>query len=254
MLTSSSTTRTRTGEPSGRVSCSWAASCRRFLWIPVTRLSSQADLPRSCRRRAACRVRWVRSATLVASGGRLGVEPRRGREVARLLVEVRRHGPVAGQAGSTSASAARPARAPSASPTATARLRRTTGLPVSASSSSYHCTTCTQSVSSAVAASACSAAIAAWSWNSPRRSRASAACRISTPSSIEVAVPEAAVLLGERDEGAVGPQPRRPTGVVEQHQREQPVGLRVVGRRATPADGSAGSPPPPGRRRRSSPR
>ena len=66
--------------------------------------------------------------------------------------------------GSTSASAARPAGAPSASPTATARLSRTTGESVSASSSSYQPTICTQSVSSAVLASACSAAIAAWAW------------------------------------------------------------------------------------------
>ena len=80
----------------------------------------------------------------------------------------------------------RPARlrGPSASPTATARLRRTTGLSASRTSSSYHSTIWTQSVSSAVRASACRAAIAACAWYCPSRSRASAACRRPTPSAI----------------------------------------------------------------------
>ena len=48
-----------------------------------------------------------------------------------------------------------------ATATATARLRRATGLPVRRTSSSYHSTICTQSVSPTVRASACSAAMAA---------------------------------------------------------------------------------------------
>ena len=129
---------------------------------------------------------------------------------------------------SIAASAASPARGPSASPTATARLSRTTGLSVRRASSSYHSTICTQSVSPAVGASACSAAIAAWAWNSPSRSRARAACRISTPSAIDRGVPPAAVLLGERHQPAVGGGAGRAAGVVEQHQGEQPRHLGVV--------------------------
>jgi hypothetical protein len=49
-----------------------------------------------------------------------------------------------GREGSSSARAARPARGPSASPTATARLRRATGLSVRRTSSSYHSMICTR--------------------------------------------------------------------------------------------------------------
>ena len=45
----------------------------------------------------------------------------------------------------------------------------------------------------------------------------------------ELPVPSAPVLLGQRDERAVPGGPRRAPGVGEQHQREQPGGLRVVG-------------------------
>lgn len=91
--------------------------------------------------------------------GRLGVQPSRRRQVAVALVAVRLHRGMAGHGVS-------PARrtwggvvqrrqadaCPSAWPTATARLSRTTGLSVSRSNSLYHSTICTQTASSA------------WSW------------------------------------------------------------------------------------------
>ena len=45
----------------------------------------------------------------------------------------------------------------------------------------------------------------------------------------EPGVPERAVLLGERDQFAVGPGPGRTTRVVQEHQRQQPGGLLVGG-------------------------
>ena len=42
-------------------------------------------------------------------------------------------------------------------------------------------------------------------------------------------VPAGAVLLGQGDQAAVPPGPRRSPGVVQQHQRQQPRGLLVVG-------------------------
>ena len=50
----------------------------------------------------------------------------------------------------------------------------------------------------------------------------------------ERGVPAAAVLVGERHQGAVRPQPGGAPRVVEQHQREQTVGLRI-GRPASEA-------------------
>ena len=47
----------------------------------------------------------------------------------------------------------------------------------------------------------------------------------------ERGVPAGAVLLGQRDQAAVAPGPRRSPGVVQQHQRQQPRGLLVVGHR-----------------------
>src|SRR6185437_10997476 len=96
-----------------------------------------------------------------------------------------------------------------ASPTATARFSRATGLSVRRTNSSYHSTICTQLVSCAVRASACSAAMAAWAWNSPSRSRVRAACSTSTPS-------------------ATSPVSHRAPGVVKQHEREQARDLLMV--------------------------
>ena len=74
--------------------------------------------------------------------------------------------------------------------------------------------------------------MAACAWYSPSRSWARAACRISTASAIDVGVPPAAVLLGERHQAAVGRGPGRAPGVVEQHQGQQPRHLGVVDRGA----------------------
>lgn len=79
----------------------------------------------------------------------------------------------------TAADAARSACAPSTSPTATARLCRTTGLPVRRNNSPYHVTICTQPVAVAVCVSAFKA-VPAWACHSPSRSRANADRRIAT--------------------------------------------------------------------------
>ena len=63
-----------------------------------------------------------------------------------------------------------------------------------------------------------------------------------TPSSMDVAVPEAAVLLGERDQRAVGAGAGRAPRVGQQHEREQPGDLAVVGQQRVHRRGSAGSP------------
>ena len=49
------------------------------------------------------------------------------------------------------------------------------------------------------------------------------------PSAIGAAVPARAVLLGQRDQRAVGAGAGRAAGIGEQHQREQPGDLAVVG-------------------------
>ena len=73
--------------------------------------------------------------------------------------------------------------------------------------------------------------MAAWAWNSPSRSRPSAVCRMSTPFCDQLAVPAGSVLVGEGNQAAVGAGPRRPTGVVQQHQRQQPGRFLVIGHR-----------------------
>ena len=52
---------------------------------------------------------------------------------------------------------------------------------------------------------------------------------IRSPSSIACAVPEAAILVGEEDELSVRRHAGVPARVLEEHQREQPVRLRLVG-------------------------
>ena len=59
-------------------------------------------------------------------------------------------------------------------------------------------------------------------WDSARSTSA-------TPSAISGPIPQRAVLLGERDEAAVGRRARGPARVGEQHQREQAGDLAVVG-------------------------
>ena len=134
--------------------------------------------------RAAWRSLMVAFREVGRAASRVGVQAHREFDVAVLLVEVRGDRVAARDVSSTSASAANPAGAPSASPTATARLSRTIGVSANRSSSSYHSTIWTQSVSSTRRASACNAAIAACVWYSPRWSRASAACAMPMPSPI----------------------------------------------------------------------
>ena len=63
----------------------------------------------------------------------------------------------------------------------------------------------------------------------PDRARASASVTSAAPSAIASPRPQRAVLLGQRDQRAVGAGPGRAARVGEQHQREQPRDLAVVG-------------------------
>ena len=99
----------------------------------------------------------------------------------------------------------------------------------SARATPYSAAICAQSVSSAVAASSWSAAIAAWSWYGPTR-RIRSARSSELPALVDPGpVPARAVLVLEQDELAVRARPRLPPRVVEQHEREQAEGLRLVG-------------------------
>ncbi len=167
--------------------------------------------------------------------------------------QVRRHRGVAGRVGVQTRERRRRPRGPSAAPTATARLSRTTGLSVRRASSSYHSTICTQSVSPAVGASAWSAATAAWAWNSPSRSRARAACSIPTPSAIDSVShrPRSCSASGTTDcRRARSRRPAGRGGAASGRAAPPPQG----GRSRPRAAGSAGWPRRRGRRRRSSPR
>ena len=87
-------------------------------------------------------------------------------------------------------------------------------------------------MSSTVGASACTAAIAACNWYGPsfvprQRVEDQRAARGDVR-----AVPTHAVLVGERDERTVGAGAGAAARVGEQHQREQPGHLAVVGERA----------------------
>ena len=85
-------------------------------------------------------------------------------------------------------------------------------------------------MSSTVGASACNAAIAACAWYSPSAVARKRGLQDVDALGDEHGVPGTAVLLGERHDPAVGSGAAATAGVVQQHQREQPVGLRVVGR------------------------
>ena len=71
--------------------------------------------------------------------------------------------------------------------------------------------------------------MAAWSWYGPTRRCRSACSTSARPSAIRVGVPATTILVLEPHELAVGPLARRPPRVREQHQREQPQRLRLVG-------------------------
>ena len=85
-------------------------------------------------------------------------------------------------------------------------------------------------MSSARAASSCTAAIAAWSWYGADRALRDSVARDERDAlGDRRSVPQRAVLLVERDQLAVRPGARRAARVGEQHQREQPGDLAVVG-------------------------
>ena len=73
------------------------------------------------------------------------------------------------------------------------------------------------------------------------------------PSLISVAVPQRAVLLGQRHELTVRGRAGRPAGVGEEHQREQTGDLRVVGRRGVHTRASRIASPERSMRERSGP-
>ena len=134
-----------------------------------------------------------------------------------------------GSVGSSSASAASPACGPSASPTATARLSRTTGLSVSRDElvvplDDLHPVGLVGGLRVGVQ-------------RRDRRLRLVLAEPVAGQRGLQhrhalgdqVAPPQPAVLLGQRHEAAVGAGPGGASRVVEQEQREQPGDLRVVG-------------------------
>ena len=106
-------------------------------------------------------------------------------------------------------------------------MSRTTGLPVSASSSSYHCTTCTQSVSVGRGGVGVQGGDRGLELELAAPLAGQRGLQDRDALRDQVGVPQAAVLLGERHEGAVRAGAGGAARVVEQHQREQPVGLRV---------------------------
>ena len=134
---------------------------------------------------------------------RVGVEP--GRESRSPLRSCRYAATAAcrGTDGSIPASVANPAGAPSASPTATARLSRTTGVSAKRSNSSYHSTICTQSVwvTSAGVGVQCGDRRLSLVLAEPVAGEGGA--QDVDPLNDEIAVPLAAILLGERHEAAV---------------------------------------------------
>ena len=84
-------------------------------------------------------------------------------------------------------------------------------------------------MSAGVGASSWRAAIAAWTWYGPGRPAATARSTSARPSAIARAVPARAVLVVEQHEVAALADPGVAPGVVEQHQRQQPGRLGLVG-------------------------
>ena len=147
--------------------------------------------------------------------------------------------PASAGSASAAASCSSPAAGPWTIATATMRLRVTIGPGATVCSSSYRPRIWRQSVSSERAASSCTAAIAACSWYGPIGALASASVIRRDPLGDGRRVPAAAVLLGERDQRAVRAGPRRTAGVGQQHQREQPGDLAVVGQALAQLPGQA---------------
>ena len=126
--------------------------------------------------------------------------------------------------------------------TATMRLSVTIGPGATRSSSPYRPRIWRQSVSSKRVASSCTAAIAACSWYGPIGALASVSVISAMPSAMACAVPRAAVLFGERDQGAVRARFARGgarRSAASARAARRPRRRRAAGR--APA-GSAGSP------------
>ena len=84
-------------------------------------------------------------------------------------------------------------------------------------------------MSAAVGASLWTALIAAWIWYGPGWLRRRHRRTIAWPSAIRLAIPEAAVLVGQQHELAVGGRAGGPARLDEQHEREQSHDLGFVG-------------------------
>ena len=94
-------------------------------------------------------------------------------------------------------------------------------------------------MSSARGASSWTAAIAAWSWYGPSGASRQRVGDERDALLDRLLVPPRPVLLGERDQRAVGPGARRAARVGEQHEREQPGDLAVVGQQRGAPRGSS---------------
>ena len=141
---------------------------------------------------------------------------------------------------------ASPAAGPSRMATATARLRATTGEASARSSTSYSATIWRQSVASAAGASACTAAIAACSVYGPNRRDVIARSTSAAPSAMTRAIPPRPVLVGQQDDGSLGPVPCVAPRLVQQHQRQQPQRFGL-GQQLHQQSTQAASPRPRGR-------
>ena len=75
--------------------------------------------------------------------------------------------------------------------------------------------------------------MAAWAWNSPKPVACEGRLEHVDALGDQSGVPQAAVLLGERHEAAVGAGPCRAPRMVDQHQRQQARHLLVAVRAAS---------------------
>ena len=159
--------------------------------------------------------------------GRLGVEPGGGREVAVLLVEVRRHGPVARQVGVDLGECSEPGPRPVGLAHGDGPVEAYDGA---AGQRQQLVVPLHDLHPVGLLGRACVGVE-----RGDRGLQLELAALLEGEGTLqdpyalldEGAVPAAAVLVGERHQGAVRPQPGRAARVVEQHQGEQPVGLRM---------------------------